>query len=154
LSYVNLQGEGKRKNSVGQAIRKELWIPNLAFENCVKDFFVVMDELASLTVYKRTNATSSLSDKLQEEERFDGEFNDLVYLRNYILLFQCDLYLQKYPFDTQTFLITVKIDFSFTVVCKVSSRISVNTWSRWEISCMFEHLSIFSVYIFVDNIFQ
>jgi len=145
LSYVNLQGEGKRKNSVGQAIRKELWIPNLAFENCVKDFFVVMDELASLTVYKRTNATSSLSDKLQEEERFDGEFNDLVYLRNYILLFQCDLYLQKYPFDTQTFLITVKIDFSFTIVCKVSSRINVNTWSRWEISCMFEHLSIFSV---------
>jgi hypothetical protein len=126
LSYVNLQGEGKKKNSVGQAIRKELWIPNLAFENCVKDFFVVMDELASLTVHKKTNAIPFLSDKLQEGERFNGESNDLVYLRNYILLFQCDLYLQKYPFDTQTFLITVKIDFSYTEECEVSSKISVN----------------------------
>ena len=49
-----------------------------------------------------------LSEKLQEEERFEGDCNDLVYLRNYILDFQCDLDLHEYPFDRQSFFVTVK----------------------------------------------
>ena len=50
LSYVNLQDETTKKNSVGHAQRQELWIPWLAFENCVKDYFVKLDELTSLTI--------------------------------------------------------------------------------------------------------
>ena len=98
LKYVNLH-DGS--NPVGISQRNELWIPNLVFENCVKDFNVKMDNLASLTVQKRGNYKKTLNEELQEENQFLGEANDLVYDRVYKLNFFCDFELHYYPFDKQ-----------------------------------------------------
>jgi hypothetical protein len=65
---------------------QQLWMPNLSFDNCVKDYFVKVDRLASFTVNKVTNGKMSLSKNLEEEERFEGDSNDLVFLRNYDLV--------------------------------------------------------------------
>jgi len=86
LSYINLQDEKKQKNLVEQSMMQLLWMPNLAFDNCVKDVIVKVDEMASFTINKLTNGNMSLSKNLEEEERFEGDSNDLVFLRNYDLV--------------------------------------------------------------------
>jgi len=107
LSFINLHDTEDHKNTVGALKRQELWIPLLTFDNCVEDYFVKMDELASLTVNKFGNSSWSFSENLLEENRFDGESNDLLYERVYKLVFQCQFELHSYPFDRQTCLILV-----------------------------------------------
>lgn len=92
---------------MGPIQRQQLWIPVLAFDNCVKDYFVKMDDLASLTVKRNANSSISLNENLQEEHKFDGISNDLVYTRVYKLKFACDFELHDYPFDRQTCFIIV-----------------------------------------------
>jgi len=105
---MNLKDEDVKKNAVGQMMSQQLWIPNLSFENAVKDVIVEPDKYAALTINMKSNGTKFLSEKLQEEKRFEGQTNDLVYFRFYFLEFICDFDLHKYPFDQQTIKLTVK----------------------------------------------
>lgn len=107
LSYINLRGAKNHKNSIPTSQRQDLWIPLLTFDNCIKDYFVKLDELASFTVKRIGNTSWSFNANLLEENKFDGESNDLIYARVYKLVFQCEFELHSYPFDKQTCLIIV-----------------------------------------------
>ena len=107
---MNLHNEDQHKNSVGQTQRQEIWFPNLAFDNCVKDYNVKMDDLASLTVKINGSAQKTLNKELQEENKYDGKSNDLVYIRVYKLKFQCGFELHKYPFDKQDCFVMVSFN--------------------------------------------
>ena len=51
LKFVNLRNDEKRKNTVGEKEREKLWIPNLIFENSVRDYHVKFQYIVIVNVH-------------------------------------------------------------------------------------------------------
>ena len=101
LSFVNLKTNEKRKNIVGSEEKDQIWIPNLVFDNSVKDTQVKNDEFAVLQINQKSNGFLQVNDELQENLEYNGTLNNLRFSRSYKLSLLCDFELHYYPFDSQ-----------------------------------------------------
>jgi hypothetical protein len=101
LFFVNLKNETKRKNIIGVEERNKIWIPNLVFDNSIKDFQIKNDGFSTLTINQTGNATTVLNLDLQEDQKYNGTDNNLIYSRCYKMNLLCDFELRFYPFDAQ-----------------------------------------------------
>jgi hypothetical protein len=102
LSFFNLKTNEKRKNIVGSEEKDQIWIPNLVFDNSVKDSQVKNDDFAVLKIDQKANGFLKVNDELQENLEYNGTLNNLQFSRSYKLSLLCDFELHFYPFDTQT----------------------------------------------------
>jgi hypothetical protein len=107
LFFVNLKTDERHKNIIGSEERDKIWIPNLVFDNSIEDFQIMNDAFSSLMINQTGNSTTSLNSQLQEDERYDGTDNNLVYFRSYKMKLLCNFEQHFYPFDTQTCYIKV-----------------------------------------------
>jgi len=111
LQFVNLKNETGRKNIIGKRERDKIWIPHLVFDNSVKDFQIKNDDFSSLMVDQNKNATKELNIYLQEDERYNGSENNLIYSRTYQIKLMCEFEQHNYPFDHQICKIKVIIQY-------------------------------------------
>ena len=108
MAFYNLRQTGKSQSNVGDDERKEIWIPNLIFENSVKEKRVKSDEFSTLTVLQNGTGFIETNEYLQENVKFEGSENFLIYTRTYLMDLGCEFEQHSYPFDTQTCSIQVK----------------------------------------------
>ncbi len=109
LSFVNLKNESKRKNIIGFEEREQIWIPNLVFDNSIKDIQIRNDDFVILKINQ--NGAGNLSfykDNLKENLEFDGLSNSLIFSRSYKMSLICNFEQHNYPFDYQKCFIEVK----------------------------------------------
>jgi hypothetical protein len=109
LAFYNLRQTGKSQSNVGDDERKEIWIPNLIFENSVKEKRVKSDEFSTLTVLQNGTGFIETNEYLQENVKFEGSENFLIYTRTYLIDLSCEFEQHSYPFDSQTCSIQVII---------------------------------------------
>jgi hypothetical protein len=107
LAFENLKDNANQQNVIDEEERKKIWIPNLVFENSLRDAFIQIDDLSSLKVMREGQPRLSLNQYLQENEEFLGANNPLVYSRNYDLPLWCEFELHYFPFDHQQCYLTV-----------------------------------------------
>ena len=98
---MNLKNETEMKNIVGKVQRDTIWIPNLIFDNSVKDLEILNDAFSTLMVNQEKNGTKEMNLHLQKDQRYNGTENSLVYLRTYKIKLLCDFNQHNYPFDYQ-----------------------------------------------------
>ncbi len=99
---MNLKSEERRKNVVGAEERDEIWIPNIVFDNSIKQSHIKNDEFAILKINQNGSAIHNINHNLQENLEYNGTTNNLIFLRNYKMNLICEFELQNYPFDYQT----------------------------------------------------
>jgi hypothetical protein len=109
LAFYNLRQTGKSQSNVGDDERKEIWIPNLIFENSVKEKLVENDKFSTLTVLQNGTGLQITNEHLQENIKYNGSENFLIFSRTYLMDFGCEFELHSYPFDSQTCSIQVII---------------------------------------------
>jgi hypothetical protein len=109
LQFVNLKNDTSRKNIIGKQERDKIWIPNLVFDNSVKDIQIENDAFSTLVINQNGNATRDMNAYFQDDEKYNGTENSLVYLRNYKIKLLCDFDQHYFPFDCQTCTIKVII---------------------------------------------
>ena len=107
LTYYNLRKTGLRQSNVGDDERNKIWIPNLIFENSVKEKLVENDKFSTLTVLQNGTGLQKTNEHLQENMEYKGSENFLIFSRTYLMDFGCEFELHSYPFDTQT--CTIKV---------------------------------------------
>jgi hypothetical protein len=96
-------------NTIGEAGKSILWIPNLIFDNSPTSIYIKNDPLSSLSVKPKEESISKFDFHFQEFEEFKGISNPLSFKSNYELQLGCDFDLHFYPFDQQKCFITVNI---------------------------------------------
>jgi hypothetical protein len=104
-----LKNESKRKNIIGFEEREQIWIPNLVFDNSIKDIQIRNDDFVILKINQ--NGAGNLSfykDNLKENLEFDGLSNSLIFSRSYKMSLICNFEQHNYPFDYQKCFIEVK----------------------------------------------
>jgi hypothetical protein len=111
LTFYNLRKSGKLQNNVGDEERKEIWIPNLIFDNSVGEMLIENDKFSVLTVLQNGTGLQKTNEYLQENIVYKGSENYLVYSRTYKMDLGCEFEQQSYPFDSQTCSIEVSIYF-------------------------------------------
>ncbi len=111
MTFYNLRKSGKLQNNVGDDERKEIWIPNLVFENSVKEMHVKNDEFSVLTIHQNGTGQQETNELLQENIVYKGSQNFLVYSRMYKMDLGCEFEQHSFPFDSQTCSIEVSILF-------------------------------------------
>ena len=109
MAFYNLRQTGKSQSNVGDDERKEIWIPNLIFENSVKEKRVKSDEFSTLTVLQNGTGFIETNEYLQENVKYKGSENFLIYTRTYLIDLSCEFEQHSYPFDSQTCSIQVII---------------------------------------------
>jgi hypothetical protein len=87
---------------VGDNERKEIWIPNLIFDNSVKEMLVKNDEFSALTILLNGTGLQETNEYLQENIQYKGSENFLRYSRTYMMDLSCEFEEHNYPFDSQT----------------------------------------------------
>ena len=102
LFFVNLKNDERHKNINGREEREKIWIPNLVFDNSVEDFQISNDAFSALMINQTGNATASLNSQLQEDEKYQGIDNNLIYSRCFKMKLLCNFEQHFYPFDSQT----------------------------------------------------
>jgi hypothetical protein len=110
-----LKNESKRKNIIGFEEREQIWIPNLVFDNSIKDLQIKNDHFAILEINQ--NGTGILSfnkDNLKENLEFNGSSNNMMFSRSYKMSLICNFEQHNYPFDYQKCFIEVKISTNYT----------------------------------------
>ena len=97
----------REKNVVGSKEKDEIWIPNIVFDNSIKELHVKNDEFAILRVNRNGTGYYSINDELQENLKYNGTTNNLIFSRNYKMNLICEFEQHNYPFDYQICPITV-----------------------------------------------
>ncbi len=108
LTYYNLRKTGLRQSNVGDDERNKIWIPNLIFDNSVKEKLVENDKFSTLTIFQNGSGLQEMNEHLQENVKYKGSENFLIYTRTYLMDLGCEFDQHSYPFDTQTCSIQVK----------------------------------------------
>ena len=104
LTYFNL----KQKSSLNALSDQDidaLWLPRVIYSNTDQKETTKVGETwgwsTSVSVTREGNFTRSGMLQVDEEEEFRGDENMLTMRQVYTHKFQCQYYLQRYPFDTQ-----------------------------------------------------
>jgi len=101
LTFYNLRSTGDLQNNVGVEEKDQIWIPKLIFDNSAEENLVEIDHFSSLTVQQSSIGIRLLNEVLQENIKFKGSENYLIYSRTYKMDMVCEFEQQKFPFDTQ-----------------------------------------------------
>ena len=89
------------KNIIGSEERDIVWIPNLVFENSIKESHIKNDEFAVIRIHQMSEGVLSWNDELQENLEYNGTSNNLVFTRSYKMSLKCEFDQKEYPFDFQ-----------------------------------------------------
>ena len=101
MIFYNLRSTGNLQNNVGVEEKDQIWIPKLIFDNSAEENLVEIDHFSSLTVQQSSIGIRLLNEVLQENIKFKGSENYLIYSRTYKMDMVCEFEQQKFPFDTQ-----------------------------------------------------
>ena len=96
LKYQFLKLESEF-NVLGVEEQEKVWKPKLFFEEAEAELI----EEPLLTVMKKTNATSSPVEGIDEILMYDGAVNLLVMKQELSISLQCKFNLELFPFDNQ-----------------------------------------------------
>jgi hypothetical protein len=119
LTFYNLRSTGSLQNNVGVEEKDAIWIPGLIFDNSVEEKLVQNDYFSSLSVQQSSLGIHLFNEILQENIKFKGSKNFMIYSRTYKMDLVCEFEQQKFPFDTQT--CSIKVSF-FLILRFVQSR--------------------------------
>jgi hypothetical protein len=108
LKFNNIRGKSELSNTLGEEEQKNVWIPNLLFENSQSGTFTENEPMSVLRVQHMGQPVTKFNFKLNEFEEFEGNANPLVYENNYDLKLDCEFELRNFPFDSQKCYITVR----------------------------------------------
>ena len=102
LTYMNLKTKSSL-NALSDADISALWLPRVIYANTdqKKTTKVGYEWDTIVTIIKEGNFTRSGLETVDETEMFQGDENSLVMSQIYSHKFQCQYYLERYPFDTQ-----------------------------------------------------
>ena len=109
LTFYNLRKTGQFQSNVGEEERNKIWIPNLIFDNSVKEKLIEIDKFSVLTVLQNGTGLLETNEYLQENVKYKGSENFLIYTRTYLIDLSCEFEQHSYPFDSQTCSIQVII---------------------------------------------
>ena len=98
-----------RQSNVGDDEINKIWIPNLIFDNSVKEKLVENAEFSTLTIFQNVSGLQETNEHLQENVKYKGSENFLIYTRTYLMDLGCEFEQHSYPFVTQTCSIQVKL---------------------------------------------
>jgi hypothetical protein len=101
---------------VGSEEKDQIWIPNIVFDNGIKESHIKNDEFAILKIIQNGTGSYSMNNELQENVEYNGTANKLSFFRNYKMLLICEFEQYNYPFDYQTCPITVIFITFFCIV--------------------------------------
>ena len=103
--YQNLKEETSLNVLTDEDIH-DLWLPRIIYDNTdQKETTRLGDWWTVIAVVKEGNFTRSDVNEVDEIEIFKGEDNTLSMRQVYTRSFQCQYFLQYYPFDTQVMFI-------------------------------------------------
>jgi hypothetical protein len=102
LTFYNLRKTGQFQSNVGEEERNKIWIPNLIFDNSVKEKLIEIDKFSVLTVLQNGTGVQITNEYLQDNIQYKGSENFLIYSRTYLLDLGCEFEQHNYPFDSQT----------------------------------------------------
>ena len=120
LVYHNLK-VNRIANSPVFAEVKELWIPNIIFDNTRNNDVMTLDNLADVTISREGDPEPSDITVVDEIDIFKGSENSLTFDKGFTKELQCDFQLQLYPFDTQICTINLQVKINILTACKDSS---------------------------------
>ena len=128
VTYRNLKHDVSL-NALTDADVGKLWLPLIIYDNTDQKQRTRLGALwewdTTVTVTREGNLTRSGIDEVDEIEKFKGAENTLTMNQTYTQAFQCQYKLNRYPFDTQVRLSTIKRNSSFHFQeCKIKMTTS------------------------------
>ena len=115
LSFNNLRAESNM-NPIRPAEIEKIWFPEFYFDNTRQKVKNIIDDSAVLRVLRNGSGSLSSSEDTENKLIFRGGENWLRYQRFYSQHFQCNFYLDWYPFDYQTCFIDIKTPLNTRVI--------------------------------------
>ena len=100
LSMQNLKHD-KNLNTLTEAQRGEIWIPELVFHNTQSKLKSLVDQESFVTISRIGDYVKSDKSQLQNAYVFEGNENPLTIARVYDITFICEFNVRIFPFDTQ-----------------------------------------------------
>ena len=116
VSYYNLK-EQTSLNALTDFEIGGLWLPYVIYANTdMQEAVQLMQDLdTTIVVTREGNFRRSAASVVDEIEVFEGKDNRLAMYQTYTKSFQCQYYLQRYPFDTQ-----VRIKENYHILSRIS----------------------------------
>jgi len=108
LTYHNLKVD-RIANSPNFEEVKELWIPNIIFDNTENNDVMTLDNIAKVTISREGNPEPSDLSVVDEIDIFKGSENRITFDKGFTKTLQCEYQLQLYPFDTQVCTINFQV---------------------------------------------
>ena len=101
LKFNNLRSLPE-SNSMGPDEKEKIWFPSFIFDNTKSKNDCLIDRKSEIQVFRNGSGSISGMDSTENKLIYHGLDNYLIYDRYYNNIFECDFYLQWYPFDFQT----------------------------------------------------
>ena len=106
LTYKNL---GSNDNFFGKFWTEQIWLPPLYFSNTESNHEIIDDASILVEVIRLGSPKPNELHYLDEGNEYTGADNDLKLSTQQQLDFQCTFELSKFPFDTQTCSLNIRI---------------------------------------------
>ena len=89
--------------------RDKIWLPSLYFSNTIDDVFISKGNLFNVEILVQSEPDQNAVSRINEENHFSGEENELFLTTTDELVFKCTFELSWFPFDTQNCSIDIRI---------------------------------------------
>ena len=106
IIFKNLAKNG---NFLNEFWRDKIWLPSLYFSNTIDDVFISKGNLYNVEILRQSEPDQNTVSRINEENHFSGEENELYLTTTDELVFKCTFDLSWFPFDTQHCSIDIRI---------------------------------------------
>ena len=107
LKFNNLRSIPEA-NSMGPDEKDKIWFPSFIFDNTKNKNNCIIDSKSAMQVFRNGSGSLDGIESTENKHIFNGHDNYIIYDRFYNDVFECEYFLQWYPFDFQTCYVDIK----------------------------------------------